>query len=263
MLEVLVIEGVWSPALEAWSTRRDVGRVAGGDHALPADLLRGCRTLVVRNALRSQPPSSRRHPTSRSRPALEWAWTAWTCRPWISLRWWPWHPWAPTPRASRSTPWPARWRLPRGWSTWTPRPGPARGIAVHDAISPAVCGACCRPGRPPAPPPVWRGGLGMSVVAYDPYIDESDLRVRSAGIRLASLQEVLDSRDHRSRAGADRRDPCSRDRPSTTAALMAMRREVRNGTVGHGLGVGGARMTSAGPRWGRGSGSRSVVPEGV
>ncbi len=57
-------------------------------------------------------------------------------------------------------------------------------------------------------------GLGMSVVAYDPYVDESDLRVRSAGIRLASLQEVLDSRDHRSRAGADRRDPCSRDRPS-------------------------------------------------
>ncbi|MEP6650239.1 MAG: zinc-binding alcohol dehydrogenase family protein [Lapillicoccus sp.] len=51
--------------------------------------------------------------------------------------------------------------------------------------------------------------------------------------------------------------------PSTTAALMGMRRDVCSGIVGLGLGVGGARMTSAVPRRGRGSGSRSVVPEGV
>ena len=195
MAEVLVAEGVWNPAFEALSTRRGVDRVAGGDHPVPADLLGQCRALVVRN--RTQVGAA----LLEAAPKLEIVaragvgldnldLSALDCAGVVAV--------APLGANAASV---AEHAVASALAL-------AKGLVGLDASTRA--GSWDRSPRRELAGGVWgllsagttaratatlARGLGMQVVAYDPYLDPSDQRVRAAGIRLTSLAEVLGSAD--------------------------------------------------------------------
>lgn len=195
MPEVVVTEGVWSPAFEELATRREVDRVAGGDDALPADLLHECQALVVRNR------------TSVSAALLEAA-------PNLQI-------------VARAGVGLDNLDLPAldaaGVVAVAPLGANAPSVAEH-AIASALAlakglvdldastrgGGWDRSPRSELAGGVWgllsagmtarataalAQGLGMSVLAYDPYVDTSDPRWSETGIRFGSLDEVLAQAD--------------------------------------------------------------------
>lgn len=195
MPEVLVTEGVWSPALESLSTRRAVSRVAGGDEALPAEPLAQCRALVVRNrtmvdaALLGAAPNLQIVARAGvgldnlDLPALDAAGVV-----------------AVAPLGANA-PSVAEHAIASALAM-------AKGLVDLDASTRG--GAWDRSPRRELAGGVWgllsagmtarataalARGLGMTVIAYDPYVDAADPRMAEAGIRLGSLDEVLAQAD--------------------------------------------------------------------
>lgn len=195
MSEVLITEGVSSPAFDSLSTRRQVSRASGGDDPLPAALLAECRALVVRNRTSVSSALLEAAPNLQvvaragvgldnlDLPALDAAGV-------VAV--------APLGANAASV---AEHALASALAL-------AKGLLDSDASTRA--GSWDRSPRRELSGGVWgllsagttarataelARGLGMSVVAYDPYVDASDPRLQSAGIRLASLNEVLAEAD--------------------------------------------------------------------
>ncbi len=195
MPEVLVTEGVWNPALEVLSNRRELGRVAGGDQALPADLLGGCRALVVRNRTRVSAALLQEAPNLQvvaragvgldnlDLPALDTAGVVAVAALGANAASVAEHAVAcalalakglvELDASTRAGSWDRSPRRELAGGVW--------GLLSAGTTARATAGLA--------------RGLGMSVVAHDPYVDASDPRLRSAGIRLAPLEEVLATAD--------------------------------------------------------------------
>jgi len=195
MTEILITEGVWGAAFEALSSRRKITRVAGGDHPLPAHLLNECRALVVRNRTSVSTSLLQEVPNLQvvaragvgldnlDLPALDAAGV-------VAL--------APLGANAVSV---AEHTLALALAL-------AKGLVELDVSTRA--GYWNRSPRRELAGGVWgllsagrtacataslARGLGMSILAYDPYIDPSDERLRSLDIKLTSLEEVLCSAD--------------------------------------------------------------------
>ena len=194
MTEVLIAEGVWSPAFEGLSRRRSLTRVPAGEELQPR-LLAECRALVVRN--RTQVSSALLAAAPRLQivaragvgldnlhlPAIDAAGVVAVAPLGVNAV-------SVAEHAVAMALAMAKGLVARDASTraggWDRRPSRELAGCVWGLLSAGAtaCATACL-----------AQGLGMSVIAYDPYLDPADERLTAAGIRLAGLEEVLRTAD--------------------------------------------------------------------
>lgn len=188
--DVVVVEGVWGRALEDLAGRREVLRAPGAD-AVPREALAGCRALVVRN--RTQVSSS----LLEDAPVLEVVARAGVGLDNLDLGALDAVGVVAVAALGANAASVAEHALASALTM-------AKGLVDGDAATRA--GGWDRAPRRELAGGVWgllsagatarataalARGLGMSVIAYDPYLDASDPRLLPAGIELAPLEEVL------------------------------------------------------------------------
>ncbi len=192
--DVVVLEGVWGQAFDALAARREVLRVPTVD-AVPREALSGCRALVVRNRTHVATGLADAAPSLQivaragvgldnlDLPALDAAGVVAVAALGANAASVAEHALADAlalakglveaDAATRGGSWDRTPRRELAGGVW--------GLLSAGATARATA-ALAR-------------GLRMSVIAYDPYLEADDPRLRSAGIELLSLDEVLHRAD--------------------------------------------------------------------
>lgn len=195
MADVVVTEGVWGSAFDRLTRSFDVATAPGGPEPIDPELLGGARALVVRNRTRVDPSllagAPRLEIVARAGvgldnldlPAIDRAGSVAVAALGANAASVAEHAVASAlaiakglvdlDRDTRAGGWDRGARRELAGATW--------GLLSAGATARAT-GALAR-------------GLGMRVLAYDPYVAADDPRLVEAGIRLASLDEVLVAAD--------------------------------------------------------------------
>ena len=190
MPEVVVAEGVWGPAFDELAAGRDVVRLEGAAEASTADLA-GCRALVVRNRTRVDAELLAAAPAlevvARAGVGLDnldlgaidtagvvavaalGANAASVAEHAVALALAMAKGLVGADAATRAGGWDRAPRRELAGGTW--------GLLSAGATARATAALAT--------------GLGMSVVAHDPYMDADDPRLLAAGVELVPLHEVL------------------------------------------------------------------------
>lgn len=191
MADVVVAEGVWGSAFDGLRATYDIATVPGGTEPIAADLLADARALVVRNRTQVDRPLLARAPRlevvaragvgldNLDLPAIDEAGSVAVAALGANAASVAEHALASALAIAKGLVDLDRETRAGGWNRGARRElaGATWGLLSAGATARAT-GALAR-------------GLGMGVIAYDPYVPADDRRLADAAIELTSFDDVL------------------------------------------------------------------------